>query len=415
MTTYDPPRPETPARLPWLIWALLIVSLVAWRKGVYFSGGVDPIVIAKAAVGGVALLLAYAALPDAAQRARLGARTPLIVLAYVVLSLLGAWAGESLFASAVLAVRVLMVLATVCLLVVSFPAAVLLRSMLTSMGVLGVVIGLTGLGSFAADGRLSGGVPPLAPNQLALLYTAPLLGLVWQLLHRTATAWHIMGVVVLAALTWMTGSRTGMLALALACLVVIVTAPRLKAGVIVVTVMSIPALFFVAAFTPILATYFGRGGAKNLTTLNSRTIAWEAAFSAGNDFWNKWFGSGMAVKTISVTGTYWDTQVLDSTWVSVFVQGGIVGITLLALWSVCTLISAGSVRIEHRSLWLALVIMVLIRSAVETGLFDSYVLFVAMLLPALVVERRTTDVAASASASPSSSPQAMSASRWRPR
>lgn len=414
MTTYDPTRPEPPARLPWLVWPLLLVSLVAWRKGVYFSGGVDPIVIAKAAVGGVALVLAYAALPEAAHRARLGARTPLIVLSYVVLSLLGAWAGESLLASAVLAVRLLIVLATVSLLVVSFPAAVLLRSMLTTMAVLGLLVGLAGLGSFAAEGRLSGGVLPLAPNQLALLYTAPLLALFWQVLHRSATAWHVMGVVVLAALTWMTGSRTGMLALALACLVVIVTTPRLKAGVIVVTVMSVPALFFVAAFTPVLATYFGRGGAKNLTTLNSRTIAWEAAFNAGNDFWNKWFGSGMAVKTISVTGTYWDTQVLDSTWVSVFVQGGIVGITLLAVWSVWTLISVGSARTEHRSLWLALVVLVLVRSAVETGLFDSYVLFVVMLLPALVAERRTTD-AASASASPSSSPQAMSASRWRPR
>lgn len=402
-------------RLPWLVWPLLILSLLEWRQGVYFSGSLDPIVAGKAAVGCAALALAYAGLPRPGQRAHLGARTPVIVTGYVAISLLGALAGGSLLASSVLAVRMLIVVATVGLLVASYPPAVLLRSLLVTMGVLGVVIGGSGMGNYAAEGRLSGGLLPLAPNQLALLYGPPLLGLLWQLTHRVGGAWHVTGIVLLGGMTWMTGSRGGLAQIALAALIVMATAPRIKTGVVVVGTMAIPALFAVLAYTPILADFFGRGGARNLMTLNSRTIAWEAAFTAGNGFWSQWFGSGMAVKTISVTGTYWDTQVLDSTWASVFVQSGIVGITLLAVWCIGTLVVVAVTPTEHRGLWLALVVLTLVRSVVETGLFDSYLSFVVILLPALVAELRTSATAANASASPSSSPQAMSASRWRAR
>ena len=59
------PADVTPYRRPplrlFVILSLLLVSTVAWRRGVYYSGGFDVVVAAKALLDVVALALAWGA------------------------------------------------------------------------------------------------------------------------------------------------------------------------------------------------------------------------------------------------------------------------------------------------------------------------------------------------------------------
>ena len=115
--------------------------------------------------------------------------------------------------------------------------------------------------------------------------------------------------------------------------------------------------------------------------------AWQAAFDAPFEFWSSTFGRGLSAKTVGVSGTYWDTQVLDSSWVSAFVQGGIIGMALLASWALLSLTAAAGLPARERSLWLPLVAFALLWSSTASGLVDSYVLFVIMFLAAVCSER----------------------------
>ena len=49
-------------------------------------------------------------------------------------------------------------------------------------------------------------------------------------------------------------------------------------------------------------------------------------------------GGGLALKRIPVQGQYWNDQGLDSSWVSAWVQGGLLCVLLLAVWAVSALV-----------------------------------------------------------------------------
>ncbi len=381
--------------LPTVAFMLLVLSLLAWRENVYYSGGVDPVVVGKAVVAGAALTLAWLASP-AGVLDRLRGRTVVLAVCYVAVSMVGAAASGNLLASGVLAIRLLMVLATVALLITSFPKPLLVRSYATAMVVVGLVLAaagaptlLSGGGPALTAGRLTGGLLGTTPNDMAMLFGPPALVLLWLVTQERARPWHGGLLLLLVGLTWLTASRTGLLGLALGFLLLVLLAPRVKLGVLATLLISVPVMVFVAAFTGVFSGYFGRGGLQNLTTLNSRTLAWQAAFDAGHDFYTRWFGGGLSIKTVSVVGTYWDSQVLDSSWVSAFVQAGILGLVILALWSVTTLWCAARDDTPYRSLWLAMAAYAIMRSALENGLLDVYVMFVAMLVPALMVDLRS--------------------------
>lgn len=387
-------EPSQGVVLPTVTFMMLVVSLLAWRASVYYSGGVDPVVIGKALLAGAALTLAWLGAP-AGVLDRLRPRTVALAVCYVAVCMVGATGSGNMLPSGVLSVRLLMVLATVALLVTSLPAPLLVRSYATAMGVVGLVLAaagaptlVTGGGPALTAGRLTGGLLGTSPNEMALLFGPPALVLIWRLTQARARVWHVGLLLGLVGLTWLTASRAGLLGLALGALLLALLAPRIKLGTLTTMLISVPALFFLATFTGLFSGYFGRGGTQNLTTLNSRTLAWQAAFDAGHDFFTRWFGGGLSIKTVSVVGTYWDSQVLDSSWVSGFVQAGALGLVILAMWSVTTLWRAARHDTPYRSLWLAMAAYAVLRSLLENGLLDVYVLFVVMLVPALMVDLR---------------------------
>jgi hypothetical protein len=225
--------------------------------------------------------------------------------------------------------------------------------------------------------------------------------LTWGIIYDQRFRFDVLIAPALLGLIWLTGSRTGLAAVLLGIGLVIVTARRLPSAVLVGLVAALPVAVYFLSATGFIAGYFGRGGASNITTLSSRTIAWQAAFDAPFEFWASLFGRGLSAKTVGVSGTYWDTQVLDSSWVSAFVQGGIVGLVLLALWAFSSLVATAGLPPQSRSLWLPLTAFALVWSSTASGLLDAYVLFVIMFLASVCSERAAR---ASGSTSPVGDP-----------
>jgi hypothetical protein len=270
--------------------------------------------------------------------------------------------------------------------VVTLSKDLILESFTNALTAITLILAVTG--TTGGEGRLQGRLLPVSPNQLALLLGPPILVSLWRVLHDRGRRFEVPLLVLLTALALFTGSRTGLLGLLLGVFVLVVMAPRVNTGTFLAVVLGFPVLFYVVAFTPVVTHYFTRQGEGRITTLNSRTIAWQSAFSGGKGFWEHWFGGGLAIKTVSVTGSYWDTQVLDSSWVSAYVQAGAVGMTLLALWSLATVWRSATSPLPHRSVVLALAAYVLTRSFLENGLLDAYALNVLILVPALLAEAR---------------------------
>jgi hypothetical protein len=382
------PAQET-SRVRWQVtgvWVMLLVSLLTWRTGAFYNGGLDPVVAAKGLLVLVALAISFNLLHRLGPRNVIGVTSIVLVSSYLLTTLIGALAQGAPFASFVLAVRVGLVAVTVACLVVTLSKDVVLETLCNTLAGIGLLLALTG--TTAGTGRLQGRLLPVSPNQLALLLGPPILMSLWRLLNGRARKFEGTLLVLLVALTLFTGSRTGLLGLLLAVFILVVMAPRVSTRTFLAVVLGCPAAFYVVAFTPVVSHYFIRQGEGRITTLNSRTIAWQSAFSGGKSFWEQWFGGGLAIKTVSVTGTYWDTQVLDSSWVSAYVQAGALGMILLGIWALATLWRSATSPLPQRSMLLALAAYVLVRSFLENGLLDAFALNVMILVPALLVEAR---------------------------
>jgi hypothetical protein len=142
----------------------------------------------------------------------------------------------------------------------------------------------------------------------------------------------------------------------------------------------VPLVAYVVLETDLLRSVLERGGSENVTTLSSRTIAWNAAFEMDRPWLQTWFGEGLSVKQIPVPGQYWSTQLLDSSWVSAFVQGGYLGIALVGVWSLALVVACLRAGRTWRPLLTGLLVFVLGRSFLESGLFDASASFITFIL-----------------------------------
>jgi hypothetical protein len=113
--------PERPQLLVRLAALLVVVGAVGWRRGEYFSGSLDPVVVAKALVSLVALAAALLA-AQSADRRRVGTGSLWLLGVLLGSSVFGALTAGNLVAGGVVAVRVALVAATVVLLLRAAPA-----------------------------------------------------------------------------------------------------------------------------------------------------------------------------------------------------------------------------------------------------------------------------------------------------
>lgn len=373
------------------IWVMLIFSVLPWRHGSFYSGTLDPVVAGKASLSLLCLAIAVFGWVSAGRRLSIGARSLALVFAYLASGLLGAWATGNLLASMVLTVRIVIVLLAVVLLIAANPIDKVLTTMCASMIGVSLLLGVTGARSLVAQGRLFGGLIPVNPNDIAVLLGPPALFLFWRLTQHRAHRWDLFWLGVCLGLTWLTGSRTGLAALAVALVVVVLTTSRVPVWVHVVGTAAVPVIFWLITSTAVFSSFFVRGDAQSVLTLSNRTLAWSAAFSAPRTFWDRWFGGGLALKKISVTGQFWETQVVDSSWVSAFVQAGTLGMLLLVVLMLLTLGAVARCRQPERAFWFAVAVYCLVRSITSSGLVDAGPLFLVFMVVALATERGSRD------------------------
>ena len=362
---------------------LMVLGAVDWRRGAYFAGAVDPVVLGKAFVAGLGLLLAYG-LASARRGHRLGTLSLWWLAIVLGSSVWGALTADKLLGGGVMAVRVLVLGGTVFFLLRAAPSLEVLTRTARACGAVAVLASLTGLPAMT-DGRLAGGLPAMDPNALALLAGIPLVFLAWRTVLGEA-GWGIaLGGGYFLAVLWLTGSRTALLMLLLGLAAMAVQVRRPRVG-LVVGALVLGALGTVGAVaTGVLASFAERGG-DGTSTLGSRFIAWRAALTWADSTWQVVFGGGLNIKIIPVTGQYWATQPLDSSWASLLVQTGVLGLLVAAGW-VCW-VARGALRAPypHRVLFTGLWVFLIGRSLLESGLFDASPAFLLFLAVSLLAE-----------------------------
>jgi hypothetical protein len=362
---------------------LMVLGAVDWRRGAYFSGAVDPVVLAKALVAGIGLLLAFG-LASGRRRYRLGTLSVWLLTIVLGSSLWGALTSGELLSGGVMAVRVAVLGGTVFFLLRAAPALVVLRRTAWASGAIAVVASLTGLPGMTG-GRLAGGLPSMDPNALALLAGIPLVVLAWRVVLGEAS-WAIgLGGGYFLAVLWFTGSRTALLMLLVGVAVMALQIRRPRVGLVVGGLVLGAVGLVGAVATGFLAGFAARGG-DGTSTLDSRFIAWRAAAGWAESGWQTVFGGGLNVKIIPVTGQYWKTQPLDSSWASLLVQTGLLGLLVAAAWACWVLRGALLAPYPHRVLFLGLWFFLVGRSLLESGLFDASPAFLLFLAVSLLAE-----------------------------
>ncbi len=380
---------RTPSRPALTVAALLlVVGNVGWRRGEYFTGSLDPVVVAKAAVGVLALVAALLLARSSTGR-RVGTGSVWWLGVLLSGAVLGAVTRGDLIAGGTVAVRVALVGATVLLLARAAPAAEVVTALIRACVAVAVVAAATGVTSYD-DGRLAGGIPAIDPNELALLAGLGVLHVAWRIVLGRAGPVSAAGAAALLGVVWATGSRTALLVLVLAILVMALHVRRPQAGVVVSGLVLVALAPPAIAATGAVAGFLTRGG-DGTSTLGSRFVAWRAALTWADTNWQTVFGGGLNVKIIRVQGQYWDTQPLDSSWVSLLVQAGWFGVAVAACWVLWTVRGVLRAPRGHRVLFGGLLVFLLGRSVLESGLFDATVAFVLFLAVSLLAEGGSRD------------------------
>jgi len=214
----------------------------------------------------------------------------------------------------------------------------------------------------------------------------------WKCVHARAHLLEYCALVPLLGVIWLTGSRTGLVALLMALVLILVLAPRVPALIAATTVAAVPVVLAVTFFTPLVSRYAGRGeDLASVSTLNQRTVAWRAALNYADTDAERWFGSGLALKQIPVTAMYRSEQILDSSWVSALIQAGYLGSVMFALFVLETLVQALRLAAPQRSLVFPLVAIVAAVGVLESGLFDTTPAFILFFTMSVLAHRvRTT-------------------------
>lgn len=363
---------------------LMIASTVVWRRGDIFSGGLDAVVVGKGALSVLALGLAFLAVPPRDRALRLGTASLWFLGTLLLAGLLGALAFGTLLPTAVIAVRMVILAGTLFFLLRARPAVEVLEGIVWACAVVVAVATVTGV-STLTSGRLEGGLPPLNPNEMAALGALVVLWIAWRTVCGEVRPLALLLAAFYLGVIWATGSRTALAMLVLAVAVMALHLRRPAVGLVAGGLLLVGFGSLIAVSTGALTSFAERDGA-GASTLESRFIAWRAAGSWAESLWQGTFGGGLSVKLIPIEGQWWDEQLLDSTWVSALVQAGVLGLLIVAVWVLWVLRSVVLAPRRFRILFLGLVVFLVGRSFLESGLFDATPMFLFVLAVSLLAE-----------------------------
>jgi long-chain acyl-CoA synthetase len=365
---------------------LLVFGATPWRVSKWFTGQLDWVVLGKIGFLIAAVSLVLWAKGNVARHGRsintVMASAPLLVALYLGSSVMGAFLFGHLLPSVELSVRVLVigyvVLVSFELLEPMILISTVSRVLAASVIYLAVVTG--NLSSAAFPGRLVGSFPPTTPNDIAFLAAVPLIYFVWRTVNVDTSYVRLLVVIALGVIIFLTQSRVAisLTGLIVSSLMILGTRHgRLRLSMITATIIW---LLFTIMFTDVLQYFSTRGGTSSVESAGSRMIAWDAALNMAESPTQTLFGQGLDFKVIPVAGQWWRTQVLDSSFVSAYIQAGLIGVVVTAVLVIYTATQALKNASPANHLWLALLVYIVGTSVFETGLIDTSPTFIVFMV-----------------------------------
>lgn len=260
---------------------------------------------------------------------------------------------------------------------------------------LGAVLGSVALGLVVApglarpadfDSRLVGVVWPITATQVAD-YAAVVAGLTLVLwLARSSSGWSVVGIALPAiVLLTLTHTRTATVGLVVAVTVAGLTLAFSNARARrSLAVTALCAGLIAAAFAGQLATWFQRGQDEDaLSDLTGRQQVWDLLLAAERTQQQQLFGVGLTDKSFGGLP-------IDSTWLAVYHEQGLVGVAILVV-ILAGMACAAAMRSPSPSRACAVFLLVycVIASYTQTGLGDvtSYLLHVIVAATLLTAGR----------------------------
>ena len=123
----------------------------------------------------------------------------------------------------------------------------------------------------AAQGRLQGVVPPLHPNELALMASVCLVWTFAKMVRAEETKADLVRLAASTGGVLLTGSRASLAALCIAVVAMALKASAFTPRSFALTALLAPVLAYVALGTDLLSSVFLRGGERGVSTLSSRS------------------------------------------------------------------------------------------------------------------------------------------------
>jgi len=208
-----------------------------------------------------------------------------------MIRLLGGVVAGNGSATAVLVVRVFIVMATLLLLLTNAPWDRAVAALLTAMGILAVVAAATGARTLV-KGRLGGGIPEIHPNELAGLAALPLIALVVLILRRGVRVSAVIASVVLFGIVVATGSRIALVGILFGAIVALVTNGVRRRGVLYALLVFVPVIYGGIVFTGVVDGLARRGGRASVCrSKRSRSMRSgdrrRCSTAAGSHFWRR--------------------------------------------------------------------------------------------------------------------------------
>jgi O-antigen ligase len=351
-------RPFDPAagharRARWA-WILLLAASLPWERGVGVGAAGSSsqlLTVTKLGVLLVAVWLAYGSRRPGPRPFALWA-----LAGYAAVSGVGALLNSVSVDGAFRSVRMILMLVAAHWVTTRLRPTELVRALvgLSVVIVAAAVAGeVTGRGLTAGD-RLGGWLPPLHPNWLGSVAAVALACVVAMTFTRELRSSYaaVLGALLLYALV-RSGSRTALLALAAALIVIGLRSLWLKDVLRALTVMwaaaiAVGVLLWIewnSRLHPLAGVWESlttRGGAATVDpTLTGRTYAWEIAWNSLHGWAAELFGLGLQQKTVlRPIGASFSAQGIDNSWLSAYVAGGWLGAALLVAGMAALLVRA---------------------------------------------------------------------------
>jgi acyl-CoA synthetase (AMP-forming)/AMP-acid ligase II len=364
---------------------LLFFLVMPWRQKVFFSGQFDWVVLGKTGVLIAAVLVVLWAKHNVARSGKstyaVMAPTILLVALYGGWSATGAFLFGSFVSSVELSVR-LLVVGFVVLTLIELVGPMMVITMLSRLlAVAAILIAATGdMSSEEFPTRLVGSFPPVYPNDLAFLAAIPIIYFVWRTVNVDMSFVRVLALIPLGVIIALSQSRTTGAVVAIVVLSLIIRGTRHGRLRLSMTTAAVIYLLFSLTFTDAIRHFASRGGTSPVESAGSRVIAWNAVLHMDRSPMQTLSGEGLAGKSVAVTGQYWTTQIMDSSWFSAFLQAGLIGVVLAFALVIYAATQAFRNARPAKDLWVALLVFVVVRSIFESGLIDTNISFVVFMV-----------------------------------